>query len=289
MKTKFAQIMATISAFNMSGFPEYAVLYDEPNESFVLLTDNDKVLWKQVKDFNHYLVSSDGRVYNTITGRFVGTLRSNGYMQVSLSFNGVTTNKGIHQIVAEAFCEKPNTDDYLEVDHINRDPLDNRAENLRWVSRSENAKNKDYSNNGGAHRCYPVICEETGERFSSMYEAAKCLVDEIYRSYTDPDSIRPIDVEYIKHLSETAFDRVEEDLNKKEFPISKITRTWSRAIKHCAIGYRPTAYGLHWKFERDCSIKEIDKFRNKFLELSSSEFLTGDEEDGGYNYEYIWD
>lgn len=288
MKTKFAQIMATIAAFDMSGFPDYAVLYDEPNESFVLLTDDDKVLWKPVKDFNHYLVSSDGRVYNTITGRFVGN-RRNDYMIVSLSFNGVYTTKGVHQLVAEAFCEKPNTDDFLEVDHINRDPLDNRAENLRWVTRSENCKNRDYSNNGGPHRCYPIICEETGERFASMYEAAKCIVDEIYRNYTEPDSIRPIDAEYIKHISESAFDRVEQDLNKKEFPVKKIANVWSRAINHCATGYRPTAYGMHWKFERDCSLKELEKFRDKFLELSSAEYLTGDEENDGYEYEYVWD
>lgn len=289
MKTKFAQIMATISAFNMSGFPEYAVLYDEPNESFVLLTDDDKVLWKQVKEFNHYLVSSDGRVYNTITGRFVGTQGYNGYMSASLSFNGVYTRKGVHQLVAEAFCEKPNTDDYLEVDHINRNPIDNRAENLRWVTRSENAKNKDYSKNGGANRCYPVICEETGERFNSMHDAARCIVDEIYRSYTDPDSIRPIDAEYIKHISEASFDRIEQDLNKKDFPAEKIAHAWSRAINYCATGYRPSAKGLHWKFERDCSLKELEKFRDKFLELSSAEYLTGVEENDGYEYEYVWD
>ena len=36
----------------------------------------------------------------------------------------------------------PNPDDLPEIDHIDRNPLNNALENLRWVSRSENCRNR---------------------------------------------------------------------------------------------------------------------------------------------------
>lgn len=49
----------------------------------------------------------------------------------------------VHRLVALAFV--PNPDNKPLVDHINRDKTDCRAENLRWVSYSENGFNSDRS------------------------------------------------------------------------------------------------------------------------------------------------
>ena len=46
----------------------------------------------------------------------------------------------VHRLVAETFIDNPHR--YPEVDHINQDKLDNRVENLRWVSKSENQQNR---------------------------------------------------------------------------------------------------------------------------------------------------
>jgi len=45
----------------------------------------------------------------------------------------------VHRLIAMAFV--PNPENKPEVDHINRNPSDNRPENLRWVTKVENMEN----------------------------------------------------------------------------------------------------------------------------------------------------
>ena len=83
---------------------------------------------------------------------------SNGYIQCHL--NQKTYNK--HKIIAQQFIPNPNN--LPEVDHINNDRSDNHIENLRWVTASENGKNRS-----GHGRKYTFLDElpETAEALDS--------------------------------------------------------------------------------------------------------------------------
>lgn len=83
-----------------------------------------------------YRIYEDGRVMNEKTGKYYkGTIR-NGYRWFDLRWNGKKYARSQHRLVAESFIENPSNHEYVR--HINNDRLDNRIENLAWVSASEN-------------------------------------------------------------------------------------------------------------------------------------------------------
>jgi len=92
-------------------------------------------------DFPWYRVTRDGRIWNDNTYSFLkGSLSNKGYLQTILSSRQTkqARNVKIHRVVAEAFI--PNPDNLPEVNHINGDKTDNRAENLEWVTTNENLR-----------------------------------------------------------------------------------------------------------------------------------------------------
>lgn len=98
-------------------------------------------LWKKSPIHpEYYSVSDDGRVRNNKTGKELkANTDKDGYMYYVLCYNGDRRTVKAHRLVAEAWI--PNPDNKPAVDHINGDRMDNRADNLRWVTNKENTNN----------------------------------------------------------------------------------------------------------------------------------------------------
>lgn len=95
-----------------------------------------KEIWKDIEGYEGlYQVSNLGKVKGLRKNIILSP--SNGeYKKVILCNKGERITKPIHRLVAEAFLDNPYNKS--QVNHINGDKLDNRLDNLEWVTQSEN-------------------------------------------------------------------------------------------------------------------------------------------------------
>lgn len=106
-------------------------------------------IWKDIDGYDGlYRISNEGRILsmkfgpqklkNTSPKIMKQSISSSGYLHVQLYKNGKSSTKLIHILVANAFI--PNLLNKPEVNHIDGNKKNNSANNLEWVTKSENAQ-----------------------------------------------------------------------------------------------------------------------------------------------------
>jgi hypothetical protein len=107
----------------------------------------EREIWRPAPEFEGwYEVSSLGRVRRSRPGKatFVGKVlrpgsrRKNGYKTVYLRRRGDDKQREVHRLVAGAFIGPCPTG--KEVNHLDGNPANNRAENLEYCTRAENVQ-----------------------------------------------------------------------------------------------------------------------------------------------------
>ena len=97
----------------------------------------ETIIVKGVK--TDYEISSEGRVKNKISGKILKThINKDGYEKVDIRVNGERKSKAVHRLVAKAFVENPNPEEFTEINHIDGNKLNNNMYNLEWTNRSGN-------------------------------------------------------------------------------------------------------------------------------------------------------
>lgn len=113
----------------------------------------------------------DGAIQSPPGGKWrFGTPGHGGYLVISIHNRILFA----HRVICEAFhgvCPQ----DKCQVDHIDRNPANNRPENLHWVSRSENQRNRKVSEE--SLRKFGVSCADD----KNAYEQARRNSDDTHR------------------------------------------------------------------------------------------------------------
>ena len=100
-------------------------------------------MWKNIELLgNNYSASNIGNLKNNKTGRILKTFNYKGYRKKTFNYNGKTYAFFVHRLVLKAFNPIENMDNEIQVHHINHNRIDNRVENLTWVTNKENQQLK---------------------------------------------------------------------------------------------------------------------------------------------------
>ena len=135
-------------------------------------------VWKDIIGYEKlYQVSNFGNVKTLRKNKLLKpTINYRGYLCITLSKNGKSTQYKIHRLVATAFLHN-----YLELPQVNHkdgDKLNNCVDNLEWCSPNYNMRHS-YQNNltKGAKKIIEQYDKNGNliKRWNSMTEASKVL------------------------------------------------------------------------------------------------------------------
>lgn len=168
--------------------------------------------WRIITDFPNYSVSNFGNVKNNKTNRIMKLNVKGGYYHISLNNNMDKKTFKVHRLVALAFIE--NTHNKPEVNHKDKNKLNNNINNLEWMTRKENNQHKSIGLIYNSNKNKP------------LYRLDKITGDilEKYESIEDAG------------------------IWANENKLTSNSHNGRNAIGNCVNGLSNSAYGFRWKY-----------------------------------------
>lgn len=92
---------------------------------------------RKIPTFPNYEVDNEGNVFG-VNGKKLTPIIKNGYAFMRLRRNGKQTGTGVHRLVALAFVD--GYAEGLDINHKDKNRLNNRPENLEWTTHKHNVR-----------------------------------------------------------------------------------------------------------------------------------------------------
>lgn len=95
-------------------------------------------IWKDIPDYEGiYQISNFGKIRSCKNNKIRKQIKQrSGYMRIILTKNSKQRATSVHILVAKCFVKNQNG--YRYVNHIDGDKTNNNADNLEWVTASQN-------------------------------------------------------------------------------------------------------------------------------------------------------
>lgn len=155
----------------------------------------DESIWRPIQGFQDYAVNDQGKVIRIATMKEIKPSFNNSeILKVNLvDDRGERRTKSVRSIVAEAFLERSQHEDFTTVIQKDLDPLNVCVENLEWRSRKlamlySTQFNIIVTQNSQT----PVIERTTNTMFDSVVDAARTyglLFKDIWNSINDGEEV----------------------------------------------------------------------------------------------------
>jgi hypothetical protein len=167
--------------------------------------------WKQISDFPNYYISSFGNIKNAVSNKLLKPSIKAGYYGVSLIYNEYRKSLRIHRLVALAFLDNP--ENKTDVNHKDKNKLNNHINNLEWMTRLEN----------NIHRCKDLVIVTNKNKPINRISIETGDIMQTYNSIDDASS--------------WVFEN----------GLTKNKHNGRNAIGNCVCGLSKTSYGFKWE------------------------------------------
>jgi hypothetical protein len=186
--------------------------------------------WRTIKEYEIYEVSNCGRVRNKNTSKVMKNTIKSGYYHVCLVKNKNRKIFKIHRLVAETFIH--NLENKPEVNHKDKNKINNNKDNLEWMTRKEN----------NIHRCNgaKIVCNKNKPIL--RIDKNKNYLLERYNS--------------IELAGIWAFNN----------GYTKTMHNGRNAIGNCVNGLSKCAYSFKWKYENNNNDLENEIWKKVYIE-----------------------
>lgn len=167
-------------------------------------------IWKVIKDFPNYEVSTFGNVRNITTGKLRKQNIRNGYNHLTLYNGSIEKTLKVHRLVAITFISNPENKN--TVNHKDHNPLNNNVNNLEWSTMAEQNKHKREPSKETksliASRKVWRVDKNTNEKlelYQTLKLAAQWILDNKFSSSENIDHLRKKIISVAQGKSQTAF------------------------------------------------------------------------------------